>query len=134
MKILCTVLRQNGTYKTKRVNPSRKEFELDKNTYQVGKYHTGKVLGLIYVLRSFYIEGYPLPIDIYNFEKKLNNLKMDSRAITNLGRKKILNVLSDVEFTKLEKLVILVMLCVGAVSGACLVIMLVIAENIGAFA
>ena len=63
MKIWCTVIRRNGTYKTVPVKAGATEFMLDNHKYIVGSYKVGKIGG-IHVLRSFYHEGYSLPLEI----------------------------------------------------------------------
>jgi cell division protein FtsL len=63
----------------------------------------------------------PLEFDI---DKKLQEakLKIDSKAVKNVTNKKILDVFGQEEFTKLEKLVILLMCGTLAVSAINLVL------------
>ena len=35
MKIHCVIIRKNGTHKTMSIKAGRKEFKLDKNTYEI---------------------------------------------------------------------------------------------------
>jgi len=131
MKIWCTVIRKNGTYKTLPIKAGKKDFKLDKNTYTITKYHIGKI-GPFTVLRAIYWEGYSLPIDI-DVDKALKkaNLKIDSKGVKNLTNKKILDVFGEAEFTRME--MILIMICVGALAIGVvnLFFLLSIANNLG---
>lgn len=111
MKIWCTVIRKNGTYKTVGVKAGARDFILDKHKYIVRKYHIGK-LGFMHILRAFYHEGLPLPLDFDVDEAlKTAKLKIDSKAFKTILNKKILDVFGDAEFTKLEQLVIIGVIC-----------------------
>jgi hypothetical protein len=131
MRIWCTVLRKNGSYKTVSVRAGANEFELDDNKYNVKNYRIGKI-GPIHVLRSLYYEGFsdPLEFDV-DYEMKKVGLKIDSRAIKNVTNKKILNVFDQEEFTKLEKLVIVMVLAGLAVSAINLVINIILITKLG---
>lgn len=99
-------MRKNGTYKTVPIKAGKKDFDLDKNTYAIGKYFIGRIFGIT-VLRAFYVEGFPLPIDMERVGEQLSYLKIDSKAIKNMTNKKILNVFGEAEFTRLELIVIM---------------------------
>lgn len=107
MKIWCTIIRKNGTYKTVGVKAGAKDFNLDKNKYLVRNYHIGQI-GFMHVLRAFYHEGLPEPL-IFDVNEALKTakLKIDSKAFKTVLNKKILDVFGDAEFTKLEQLVIM---------------------------
>jgi hypothetical protein len=131
MRIWCTVLRKNGTYKSVSVKAGANQFELEDNIYNIKNYRMGKV-GPIHVLRSLYYEGFsePLEFDI-DYEMKKVGLKIDSRAIKNATNKKILNVFDQEEFTKLEKLVIVVVIASLAVSAINMVINIILITKSG---
>lgn len=131
MRIYCTVLRKNGTYKSVAVKAGATEFELDKNKYNIKNFRIGSIFG-IRVLRAIYAEGLcdPLEFDIDEVLKKAN-LKIDSRAVKNVTNKKILDVFGEAEFTKLEKLVIMLMLVTLAVSAINLVLNIVFVMKTG---
>jgi len=122
MKIQCTVLRRDGTYKTVPVKPGKKEFELDKQKYNIKSFRIGNILG-IKILRAMYYEGFPDPLE-FDVDKEMQkiNLKIDAKAIKNLTNKKILDVFGEAEFTKLEKLVILMVICSLAITAINLVL------------
>lgn len=111
MKIWCTVLRENGSYKTQPIKPSKKDFTLDNKTYKISGYYNGTFLGFIPVLRAVYIEGCPDMLKI-NWEqyKKTNKIKLniDAKAIKDLSDKKILSVFTDHELSKIEQIMMLV--------------------------
>jgi len=131
MNIRCTVLRKNGTYKTVSVKAGKDVFELDKNKYIIKGYRYGKLFGIVPVMRSYYVEGLPEPLDIdVDKELKEHKLKIDSRAIKTITNKKILDVFGDMEFTKLEQLVILLMLVVGALSVVNLIMIFTILDKL----
>ena len=127
MKIHCTVFRKNGTYETVRVKASAEEFELDGKKYDVKHYYIGKIGNVIHILRALYFEGYPLPISVSieeefakknvkrDVDSKKAPFRIDCRAIKNMTNKKILNVFGDEELTKLEKLLIVVAVAIGAI-------------------
>lgn len=122
MRIWCTVLRRNGTYKSVPVKPGMDEFELDRNKYNVKKFRIGS-FGRIKILRAIYAEGCPDPLEFdIDEEMKIAKLKIDSKAIKNLTDKKILDVFNDEQFTKLEKVVIMIMIAGVAVSAVTLVL------------
>lgn len=124
MKIWCTVVRKNGTYASVPVKAGKKAFDLDKNTYFVRNYRIGKV-GPFTILRSFYYEGIPEPLNIdVDAELKKAKLKIDSKAIKNLTNKKILDVFGDAEFTKLEQIFILLMFANVGISAAILILLI----------
>jgi hypothetical protein len=131
MRIWCTVLRKNGSYKSVSVKAGASEFELDDNKYNVSKYRLGRI-GPIHILRAIYCEGIsdPIEFDVDEVLKKVG-LKIDSRAIKNLTNKKILNVFDQEEFTKLEKLVIIVVIAGLAVSAVNLVVNLILITKSG---
>jgi hypothetical protein len=108
MKIWCTVIRKNGTYKTVPVKAGAKDFLLDKHRYNIRGYRIGKVLGFIHVLRAFYHEGLPEPLE-FNIDEEMKkaHLKIDSKGFKTILNKKILDVFGDSEFTPLEKMVIM---------------------------
>jgi len=107
MKIWCTVIRKNGTYKTVGVKAGAKDFTLDKHKYIVRHYRIGKI-GFIHILRAFYHEGIPTPLEFDVDETlKTAKLKIDSKAFKTVLNKKILDVFGDSEFTKLEQIVII---------------------------
>jgi hypothetical protein len=122
MKIQCTVLRRDGTYRTVAVRPGKKDFELDKQKYNIKSFRIGHLFG-IKILRAVYAEGFPDPIE-FNIDEEMRkvNLKIDAKAIKNVTNKKILDVFGEAEFTKLEKLVILMTVCTLAVSAINLVL------------
>jgi hypothetical protein len=128
MRIWCTVLRKNGTYQSVPVKAGKTEFELDGNKYNVNKYHIGRFR----LLRAIYAEGLtdPLEFDI-DAETKKAKLKIDSKAVKNVTNKKILDVFGQEEFTKLEKLVILLMVVSLGISAASLIVMLFVMHHIG---
>jgi hypothetical protein len=131
MRIWCTVLRKNGTYKSVSVKAGKSEFELDDNKYTIKNYRIGKI-GPIHVLRALYYEGIPDPVEFdVDYELKKVGLKIDSRAIKNATNKKILNVFDQEEFTKLEKLVIIMVLASLAVSAINLVMNIILMTKIG---
>ena len=107
MKIWCTVLRKNGTYKTLPIKAGKETFELDKNQYDIRGYRIGKVLKIFTVLRALYIEGYPLPI-VFDIDEEMKKakLKIDSKAVKNVTNKKILNVFGEEELTRLERILV----------------------------
>lgn len=112
MKIWCTVIRKNGTYKSVPVKAGAKDFELDKNRYTIKSYRIGKLYGIIHVLRAFYHEGLPDPLEFnIDYELKKAHLKIDSKAFKTVLNKKILDVFGDAEFTKLEQIVIMGVVC-----------------------
>lgn len=119
MKIWCTVIRKNGTYKTVGVKAGAKDFILDKHKYIIGTYHIGKI-GFMHILRIFYHEGIPIPL-VFDVEETLKTakLKIDSKAFKTILNKKILDVFGDAEFTKLEQIVIMgviVSIAIGVVN------------------
>lgn len=133
MKIWCTVLRKNGTYKAVSVKAGKADFELDGNKYNIRRYYTGKV-GPFYILRSVYAEGLPDPLDFdIDYEMGKAKLKIDSKAIKNVTNKKILDVLSEAEFTKMEKIFIMLMFVNIAVGGIALFMNITIMHKIGLF-
>jgi len=128
MRIWCTVLRKNGTYQSVPVKAGRTVFELDGNIYNVNKYRIGKFR----LLRAIYAEGLTDPLDFdVDKEAKKANLKIDSKAVKNVTNKKILDVFGQEEFTKLEKLVILLMVVSLGISAASLIVMLFVMHHIG---
>lgn len=131
MRIWCTVLRKNGTYKSVPVKAGKEEFELDGNKYNIKSYRIGQ-LGRISVLRAIYAEGLCDPIE-FDVDKELKkvNLRIDSKAVKNVTNKKILNVFGQEEFTKLEKLVIVLMLATLAVSAIAVVLNFIIMTKSG---
>jgi hypothetical protein len=132
MRIWCTVWRKNGTYQTVPVKAGAKDFKLDKNTYEVTKYYIGRLLGVIHILRAFYLEGCPLPVDIdYDTEAKKIKFNIDSKAITNMSNKKILNVFGEEEFTKLEKIVIFACMATLAVGVINLFVLVLFLHKVG---
>ena len=132
MKIFCTVLRQNGTYKTISVKAGKREFELDKQIYIINGYRYGKLLGLIPVLRAYYIEGLPQPVQFdVNKVLKEAKLKIDSKAIKTIVNKKILDVYGEAEFTKLEMIMILIMMAIGVLSIINLILNISILDKLG---
>jgi len=132
MKIWCTVLRKNGTYKTIPVKAGDESFELDKKEYILQGYRIGKVFHFITVLRALYIEGYSLPIefDVDEAMKKAK-LKIDSKAIKNITNKKILNVFGEAEFTQMEKILIMASFISAGVSVVVLMLVLNLTRAIG---
>ena len=131
MKIWCTVMRKNGTYKTVPIKAGKSSFILDKNVYLVTRYYIGRI-GAITVLRAIYFEGCPMPIEIDIDEAlKKAKLRIDSKAIKSITNKKILDVFGEAEFTRLEML--MAMLTVGAIGIGVvnLVFLLGIANRIG---
>jgi hypothetical protein len=133
MRIWCTVLRKNGSYKTVAVKAGKTEFELDKNKYNIKNYRIGNI-GPIHVLRAVYAEGIfdPLDFDV-DVEMQKVNLKLDSKAIKNVTNKKILDVLSDTEFTKMEKIFILLMFVNLALGAINLILNVTIMHKLGLF-
>jgi len=131
MRIYCTVLRKDGTYKTVPVKAGQKDFELDKHKYNIKNFRIGSIFG-IRVLRAVYAEGLMDPLD-FDVDEELQkaHLKIDSRAVKNVTNKKILDVFGEAEFTKLEKLVIVLMLCTLAVSAICLVVNIIVVVKTG---
>lgn len=132
MKIWCTVLRKNGTYKTIPVKAGAEEFELDKKAYIMQGYRIGKIFGFITVLRALYVEGYPLPLE-FNVEESMKKakLKIDAKAIKNVTNKKILNVFGEAEFTQMEKILIMASFISAGLSVAVLILVLNITRAIG---
>lgn len=132
MKIWCTVLRKNGTYKTKPIKAGEKTFELDKNQYDIRGYRIGKILGFITVLRALYVEGYSLPVE-FDVDKSMKSakLKIDSKAVKNATNKKILNVFGESEFTQMEKILIMASFISAGVSVVSLILILNITRAIG---
>lgn len=132
MKIFCTVFRKNGTYKTVPVKAGATEFMVDKQKYDIRGYRIGKAFGIFTVLRSYYVEGYPLPFefDIDDSMKKAK-LKIDSKAVKNLTNKKILNVFGDMEFTKMEKLLIMVSFVSVGLGAVTLILLLNLTRAFG---
>ena len=132
MKIFCTVFRKNGTYKTVPVKAGATEFEVDKQKYDVRGYRIGKTFGIFTVLRAYYVEGYPLPFE-FDVDEAMNKakLKIDSKAVKNVTNKKILNVFGDVEFTPMEKLLIMVSIAGCIVSVVSLVLILNLTRAFG---
>jgi hypothetical protein len=113
------------------VKAGKTEFELDGSKYNVTKYRIGK-FGPIHVLRAIYAEGLTDPLDIdVDKEMQVAKLKIDSRAVKNVTNKKILNVFGQEEFTKLEKLVILLMLVSLGLSAASLIVLMFVMHHIG---
>jgi hypothetical protein len=130
MRIWCTVLRNNGTYKSIPAKPGQTEFELDGNKYNIKKFSIGS-FGRVKILRAVYAEGCPDPLDFdIDKEMKIAKLKIDSRAIKHLTDKKILDVFNDEVFTKLEKLVIMIVIAGVAVSAVTLVLTAIILKTI----
>jgi len=124
MKIWCTVIRKNGTYKSVPVKAGKNSFDLDKNTYFIRSYTIGK-WGPFTILRSIFYEGVPEPLQIdVDEELKKAKLKIDSKAIKNLTNKKILDVFGDAEFTRLEQILIMIMFANIGLSAATLIILL----------
>jgi hypothetical protein len=128
MRIWCTVLRKNGTYKSVPVRAGKTEFELDGNKYNVKKYYMGNFR----LLRSVYAEGLMDPLE-FDIDKKLQEakLKIDSKAVKNVTNKKILDVFGQEEFTRLEKMVILLMCGTLAVSAINLVLNVIVLMRAG---
>lgn len=133
MRIWCTVLRGNGTYQSVPVKAGKTDFELDGNKYNVKGYRIGR-LGRIHVLRAVYAEGIPDPLEFdVDLEMKKVHLKLDSKAIKNVTNKKILDVFGQEEFTKLEKMVILLIVASIGVSAINLVLSIMLMTKIGVF-
>jgi len=132
MKIWCTVIRKNGTYKSVAVKAGAREFELDKNKYNVKSYRIGKLFGVIHVLRAFYHEGLPDPLE-FNIDEALKkaHLKIDSKAFKTVLNKKILDVFGDAEFTKLEQIMIMAVIASVALGVINLMMQLQILDKIG---
>jgi hypothetical protein len=128
MRIWCTVLRKNGTYQSVPVKAGKTEFELDGNKYNVNKYRIGKFR----LLRAIYAEGLTDPLDFdVDKESKKANLKIDSKAVKNVTNKKILDVFGQEEFTKLEKLVILLIVASMGIAVINLVINIFVVNRMG---
>lgn len=143
MKIWCTVFRKNGTYQTTPVKAGEEDFELDGKRYEVKGYYIGKVFGLIHVLRALYFEGYPLPIKI-NIDEQMEKTKgkrlldgitdyfrIDCTAIRNVTNKKILNVFGAEELTKLEKILIMVAVGMGAIGIVNIILTMTVINALG---
>ena len=131
MRIWCTVLRENGTYKSVPVKAGKTEFELDGNKYNVKKFRIGEI-GRMRILRAIYAEGLPDPLEFdVDKEKKNAKLKIDSRAIKNVTNKKILDVFGQEEFTKLEKLVILLIVASLGIAAINLAINIFVVHHMG---
>jgi len=130
MKIWCTVIRKNGTYKTVGVKAGAKDFILDKHKYVVRNYRIGKI-GFIHILRAFYHEGLPEPLE-FDIDETLKTakLKIDSKAFKTVLNKKILDVFGDAEFTKLEQLVIMGVVAAIGIGIANLIIVLQILSKL----
>jgi hypothetical protein len=132
MRIWCTVLRTNGTYKSVPVKAGKDEFELDENKYNVKSYRIGS-FGRVKILRAIYAEGLPDPLEFsIDEEKQKANLKIDSKAIKNLTRRRILSALLDEgELSRLEKIVIIMTICTLAVTAVNLVLNGIIIHKVG---
>lgn len=131
MKIWCTVIRKNGTYKTVGIKAGAKDFILDKNRYLVRKYYISKI-GFMHILRAFYHEGLPMPLE-FNVDEALKkaHLKIDSKAFKTVLNKKILDVFGDAEFTKLEQLVIIGVVVAIALGAINLIMVFQVLEKLG---
>jgi hypothetical protein len=131
MRIWCTVLRKDGTYKTVSVKAGKKDFELDKQKYNIKSFRIGSMFG-IRILRAVYHEGLPDPLE-FDIDKELKkaNLKIDSKTIKNVTNKKILDVFGEAEFTRLEMLVIIMTICTLAVSAINLVVNILVIHKMG---
>lgn len=132
MKIWCTVIRKDGSYKSLGVKPGKESFELDKKLYFVRGFRIGK-LGPIKVLRAFYVEDCPLPVtwseEVEDAFKRAK-LKIDAKAIRHLTNKKILSVYGDAEFTRLEELFIFLSMATMGITGVNLVILILLFQKI----
>jgi len=135
MKIHCTILRKNGAYKVIHVKPSDKDFKCDKNVYEVRGYRYGKILGFIPWLTAYYVEDYPFPIDIDNMEMdkamKKAKIRIDAKGIRNLTNKKILNVFGESELTKMEQIIVLIMMATAGLGVINLILLLQILDKLG---
>lgn len=111
MKIHCTILRKNGTWKTVHVDAKKRDFECDGYIYELKSYRMGRLFGVIPWLTSYYVEGIPQPLE-FDVDKELKkiHLKIDGKAIKNLTNKKIIDVFGEMELTRLEQYMLMVAL------------------------
>lgn len=136
MKIWCTVLRENGTYHTQPIKAGKKEFTLDKCKYNITGFYHGRLLGIIPVLRAVYIEGNPDMLEIdWETYKKDNKIKMkiDARGLKILTDKKILSAFDEMEFTKIEQLLIIAVIGSLAIGVLNLTFLFQIIDKLGGF-
>jgi len=105
----CWILRTNKTIKRKRVSNKKDSFSFEGGTYYVIKDNVllkKSLLGFKSIL--FYIENYSEPLSLTNIKKKkgkdADTVLIDAKSIHNLTSRELLSVLTKTSFSKVELL------------------------------